>query len=158
MSRVRLAFAAVAVSLAGLGLIGSHEGTVYQAYADPAYGWALPTICKGHTAGVKRGDTATPAQCDAYLREDVRIASDAVLRLTAVPLTQGELDAYTSFVFNVGAGNFAKSTLRTKLNNGQHLAACDQLLRWDYANGKKLRGLTTRRSDERTMCRSQLVY
>lgn len=157
MFKFRVVASAVAVSLAGLGLIASHEGTVYTAYADPAHGWAVPTICTGHTKGVKRGDTATKAQCDAYLREDTKIASDAVLRLTTVPLSQGELDAYTSFVFNVGQGNFASSTLRIKLNQGQRVAACNQLPRWNRANGQVLNGLIKRREAERKVCLSQLM-
>lgn len=146
----------VAVSAAGVGLVSKFEGTVYKAYADPAHGWAVPTICTGHTAGVKRGDTATKAQCDTWLAQDLNDAATVVRKLSKVNLTQGELDAYTSFVFNVGQGNFASSTLLRKLNAGYRKEACDQLLRWDYAAGIKLAGLTKRRAAERTLCLSQL--
>ena len=36
------------------------EGTVYEAYPDTGGVW---TICTGHTAGVRRGQTASPEQC-----------------------------------------------------------------------------------------------
>lgn len=148
--------AAVTVSLGGLSLISQHEGKANVAYADPAHGWKVPTICYGHTKGVKRGDTATDSQCRAWLKADVNEASGAVLRLSSVPLSQGELDAYSSFVFNAGAGNFAKSTLLKRLNSGQRVAACNELLRWDYAGGVKFNGLTTRRKAERNVCLSTL--
>lgn len=147
---------AVTVSLAGVGLTMRSEGKVNTAYADPAHGWAVPTICYGRTRGVKRGQTATDAQCLAYLREDLQEAADGVLRVTGVPLTQGELDAYTDFVYNVGIGAYQRSTLLRKLRAGDRVGACNELSKWDYANGKKLRGLTIRREAERKICLSQL--
>ena len=57
----------VAMSPAGYRALKSHEGlgqpgaAVQKAYADPYYGWRIATICYGHTAGVKQGDTATMA-------------------------------------------------------------------------------------------------
>ncbi len=152
MSKARVFAAAVAVSVAGLGFITQHEGKVNKTYADPAHGWAVPTVCVGHTATAQRGRWYSDQECLALLEKDAKIASDAVLRRTQVPLTQGELDAYTSFVFNVGEGAFAKSTLLRLLNNGQRREACDQLTRWTYANGKQLKGLVTRRAEERKLC------
>lgn len=148
--------AAFTVSLAGLGLIARSEGKVNTAYADPAHGWAVPTICYGRTKGVKRGDRATDAECLAFLRLDMQEAADGVLRVSGVPLSQGELDAYTDFVFNVGIGNFQKSTLLRKLRAGDRIGACNELTRWDFANGIKLKGLTIRREAERQLCLSQL--
>ena len=157
MNKAKLGLGALTLSLAGLGLIRTHEGTVYTAYADPAWGWKVPTICSGHTKGVYRGMTATKAECQRFLQEDTKEATAAVLRLSEVPLSQGELDAYTSFVFNAGAGNFAKSTLLKRLNAGRRVDACNELLKWDYAAGKRLAGLTTRRKAERDVCLSTLA-
>jgi lysozyme len=148
--------AAVTISLAGIGLTARSEGKVNHAYADPAHGWRVPTICYGHTKGVKRGHTASDAQCATWLKEDLDEAAEGVLRATGVPLTQGELDAYTDFVFNLGIGNFQKSTLLRLLKAGDRVGACNQLIRWDYANGIKLKGLTIRREAERKLCLSQL--
>lgn len=67
----------VAMSPVGYQMLKSHEGlgqpgaTVQKAYADPYYGWRVATICYGHTASVKQGDTATMQQCDQFLRDDV---------------------------------------------------------------------------------------
>lgn len=150
MSKARLA--ALVVSVAGLGFIATHEGKSNTAYQDPAYGWGVPTICYGHTTTAERGQVRTDQQCLVLLAADAAEASTAVLDLAKVPLTQGELDAYTSFTFNVGRGNLAKSTLLKKLNAGDHIGACNQLLRWDYAGAVKLAGLTKRRRDENALC------
>lgn len=148
--------AAVTVGLAGIGLVARSEGKVNTAYADPAHGWRVPTICYGHTRGVKRGQTASDHQCLVWLKEDLKEAADGVLRVTGVPLTQGELDAYTDFVFNIGIGNFQKSTLLRKLKAGDRIGACNELTRWDFANGVRLRGLTIRREAARKICLTEL--
>lgn len=152
MSKARVLAAALAVSAAGLGFITQHEGKVNKTYADPAHGWAVPTVCVGHTATAVRGRWYSDQECLALLDKDAKVASDGVLRHAKVPLTQSELDAYTSFVFNVGEPSFAKSTLVRLLNADQRREACDQLLRWTYANGKQLKGLITRRAEERKLC------
>lgn len=70
-------------------------------------------------------------------------------------LKQNQYDALVSFVFNVGQGNFATSTLRKKLRNDDFNGAADQLSRWVYGtvNGRKqiLNGLVERRYRERAL-------
>lgn len=156
--RARLVVGAVAVSLAGLGLIQSHEGRSLPAYPDPAHGVTIPTICYGHTRGVRMGDVATPKQCDLWLEEDAHVAVSGVLRHVTAPLSQGELDAYTSFVYNAGAGNFAKSTALKRLNAGDPWGACMALLPWVNSNGRPLRGLIDRRYAEYNVCINSLPF
>lgn len=141
-----------AVSAAGLSLIAKHEGWVNQTYADPANGWAVPTVCVGHTTTAKRGEWKSDAQCLALLQQDARVAYRDVQRLLPGPKTQGEVDAYTSFVFNVGASKVEHSTLRRLFLSGDRASACRQMLRWVYAGGKKLRGLEARRTEEAALC------
>lgn len=155
---------AAAMSIPGLLMLAKHEGTVtrpdlsrhegvvHVAYADPAHGWKVPTICHGHTKGVKRGDVATTEQCGEYLQQDTDQALWDLFRMVKVPLTQGEIDAYADFIFNLGPGNFAKSTLRKKLNAGDHLGACNQLPLWVNGNGKPMKGLINRRKDFYAFC------
>ena len=73
-----------------------------------------------------------------------------------VPLSTGQLAAFTSFTYNVGVSNFESSTLRRRLNAGDFQGACDELLRWRYATkaGVKveLPGLVRRREAERELC------
>ncbi|NBR26148.1 MAG: hypothetical protein EBU08_20665 [Micrococcales bacterium] len=61
------------------------------------------------------------------------------------------LDALTSFSFNVGLGNLQRSQVRMKYNRGDYEGAMDELLTWNKAGGKELKGLTTRRKDERAL-------
>lgn len=84
------------------------EGLELKAYPDPASGGAPWTIGRGHTKGVKRGDTCTPAQADAWLREDLLDAAAIVKRHVTGSLTQGQFDCLCDMAFNLGGGFIAK--------------------------------------------------
>lgn len=133
--------------------IGPLEGLRLKAYPDAT---GIPTICYGTTQilgrEVKLGDVAAPQDCDAHLERDVRTALAAVDRLVKVPLPETRRLALGSFVYNVGEGRFAKSTLLKKLNRGDTVGACHELTRYIYAGGQKLPGLVKRRAAERDMC------
>ena len=87
----------------------------------------------------------TQAEATELLCKDVRIAERAVLRLISVPLTDGQFDALVSFTFNLGAGALQRSTMRRKVNRGQHEAVPAELMKWVWADGKRLPGLVRRR-------------
>lgn len=154
----------VAMSPAGYRALKSHEGlgqpgaTVQKAYADPYYGWRIATICYGHTAGVKQGDTATLAQCDKFLREDVdkhcALVYDALMP-HGIWLTQGEQDAYCSFAYNLGKFKGTDSVYGRLLKQDDW-GACMGLLKYWYSDGQPSRGLWNRRYAEYNMCISQL--
>lgn len=141
------------VIAAAVGLVAAWEGRSLVAYADPV---GIPTICEGYTHGVRLGDVATPAQCDALTEQEVRKALAVVDRSVPQPLPDGVRVALASFVYNVGPGAFGGSTLVRKLRAGDLAGACNQLPRWVYAGGKKLRGLERRREAERQICLSGL--
>ncbi len=82
------------------------------------------------------------------LRKDVGIAERAVLRLISVPLTDGQFDALVSFTFNLGAGALQRSTLRRKVNRGEHQAVPAELMKWVWAAGKRMPRLVRRRKAE----------
>lgn len=65
-----------------------------------------------------------------------------------VPLSQNQFDALVSFAFNVGATAFQGSTLLSVLNQGNYDDVPSQMLRWNRAGGRVLRGLTRRRTAE----------
>lgn len=137
----------------GTDMLVKHEALVTRAYPDPAYGWAVPTICVGHTRTARRGMVASKEQCRDLLAGDV----DNALRelhglLGDVKLTEGELLAYVSFVFNVGPTKLRNSTWLRKFRAGDRVGACEELNRWVYSNGAKLRGLVIRRADESLVC------
>lgn len=132
-------------SLAGIELIKEFESLRLSAYLCPANVW---TIGWGHTEGVRKGDTITRAQADAYLAGDLFGFEQDVDRLVKVPLTQSQFDALVSFAFNIGVDALAKSTLLRKLNSGQYDAVPLELARWNKAGGKVLPGLVRRRKAE----------
>jgi lysozyme len=142
----------VRTSDSGLEFIRHHEGLETKAYPDPGSSDGHPwTIGVGHTRGVKKGDTCTVEQAMVWLREDVRDAEAAVLRLVKVPLSQDQFDALVSFVFNVGAGALEKSTLLRMLNSGDYFGAAVQFERWNKNDGRVMAGLTRRRKEERDL-------
>lgn len=140
------------VSPAGVALTKEMEGCVLHSYPDPGTGGAPWTAGFGHTGPeVKPGMTITQAQADAWLNADLARASLVVNSLVRVYLTQGEHDALTDFVFNVGAGNFRGSTLLRLLNAGDSKAAAQQFERWNMASGRILPGLVRRRAKEKAL-------
>lgn len=140
-----LAAATLVISPVGIDLIKKWEGTKQQAYLDAV---GVPTICTGSTREVYLGQYATLGECESRLAEDTSYAGKAVHRLVNVKLTQEQYDALVSLVFNIGEGNFARSTLLARLNSNQCYAAGLQFNRWVYARGVKLNGLVKRREEE----------
>lgn len=134
------------VSNNGINLIKRFEGLELKAYKDSV---GILTIGYGHTHAVKAGDAITGEQADAFLREDLQVAELSINTNVKVKLTQGQFDALVSFVFNLGSGNFVKSTLIKKLNAGDYAGAADEFGKWVNAGGKKLPGLVKRRAAER---------
>lgn len=127
-----------------------HEGTVLRSYPDPVEIW---TACTGHTGpDVKPGQTYTEQQCLELLHKDLGIAQAAVRRNVRIPLPDKTEAAAISFVFNVGEGNLQRSTFLKRLNAGDIIGACNELPKWVYAKGKKLKGLVRRRQEERQLC------
>ena len=139
---------ALSLSVAGVGFIQSWEGTERVAYLDSV---GVPTICTGSTKGVYVGQKASLAECEHRLIEDTTYAGKAIQRCVREKITQGQYDALVSLAFNIGGGATCTSTLVRKLNQGDCRGAGDQFLRWDYAKGKRLRGLTNRRTAEREL-------
>lgn len=132
-----------------VNIIKKHEGLRLEAYLPtPNDVW---TIGYGHTHTTKQGMKITQAQADKLLYMDLAWAEEAVNTLVKVPLTQNQFDALVSFVFNVGAGAFSKSTLLRFLNMGDYTNAAAQFLRWNRQKGKVLNGLTRRRQEEREL-------
>jgi lysozyme len=132
----------------GLELIKSFEGLYLKAYLCPAKVW---TIGYGHTGNVKPGDVINRQQADELLRQDVEEFVAIVNTAVKVPLTQNQFDSLVSFVYNVGADAFRKSTLLRKLNAGDYAGAAQEFERWNKAHGVVLPGLVKRRKKEREL-------
>ncbi|MCR5867729.1 lysozyme [Aquincola sp. J276] len=91
-----------------------------------------------------------------FLEEDTRTARSAVQRLVKRDLSDHQFGALTSFVFNVGKDQFAKSTLLLLVNNGYFDAAAKEFGKWILSRKKVLPGLIARRSCEAALFRNLL--
>lgn len=126
-------------------------------YLDPA---GVPTIGYGSIWDYRVGPTArvtmdTPPVTEADARTFVAIelgnAVHTVAHLVHVYLTNNMRAALDDFVFNLGSGNFAASTLLRLLNAGDYAGAADEFDKWDHAGGRELAGLLRRREAERRL-------
>lgn len=59
--------------------------------------------------------------------------------------------AVVDFAFNLGVGRLQASTLRRRINAGDFEAAKVEIMKWNKAGGRVLRGLTLRRIAERNL-------
>lgn len=126
-------------------LIRRFEGLRLTAYKCPAGVW---TVGYGHTSGVVPGMTITKEQAEEFLRQDIK-AVENVVNAECRNLRQCQFNALVSFVFNVGGGNFRKSTLLKKVKvNPDDNSIMDEFLRWVYAKNIVLPGLQKRRLTE----------
>lgn len=131
-------------------VIMTKEGKRNVGYRDVI---GVPTACYGATGqGVKVGQRYTDAECNTRLAKDVRAHAEKIVACIKVPVSAKTEAAFISFAFNVGTGAFCKASLTRKLNAGDYAGACNGLLAWDYAGGKRVAGLTKRRQDERALC------
>lgn len=155
--------AASVLALSGT-FIYQHEGLPrevdgkYPTYRDSG---GVITSCFGHTGPeLKMGQSFTFDECLSQFYKDLRTKEKQLDRLVTVPYQSPyQKAAYLSFIYNVGAGNFESSTLRKLLNDGKHVQACEQLVRWVYVQKKDCRilnhncyGIVIRRSKEFDWC------
>ncbi len=140
--------AAASAALA-TAFIGGWEGLRTEAYRDAVGVW---TVCYGETKGVTPGDSYSKAECDAMFALELRSYEAQLDRCLKADVPTGAKIAFLSWTYNVGAGAACRSTLVRKAHAGDLVGACKELPRWNRAGGRVLRGLTNRRSSERSMC------
>lgn len=113
------------------------------------------TIGYGHL--IKVGENfqngLSEEQAMELYRQDLRIAENAVRNNITVKIKQNQFDALASLAYNIGVGNFAKSTIVKYINNPQFY---DDMYRspeqawkaWNRSQGKVSAGLINRRNEE----------
>jgi lysozyme len=133
-----------------LGRLKEYEGLRLKAYKCPAGVW---TIGYGHTKDVRGGIVIDKETADKLLEEDVMYFEKYLAgEPYAEELTQGQWDALISFLFNLGIGNYIRSTLRKRIiEDVNHNDIPNQFRRWNKADGKVLPGLVRRREWEAQM-------
>ncbi len=126
----------------GMNFLIKEEGVILHPYKDSK---GIPTIGIGSTIypdgkSVKMSDppiTLDRAKeiCEFHLQKRVY----PYLAKVTLFLTQNQIDALCSFIYNIGGDGFSGSTLLKKINSG---ASCDeikaQFLRWKNAGGKPI--------------------
>ena len=140
------------VSNKGIELIKKYEGLILSPYKCPA---GILTIGYGHTSTVKAGMCINKEMAEILLKEDLKTVEKTIKKYVGPALTQNQFDALASFIYNVGSGNFTRSTLLKRLNDEKYNEAADELLRWTKARQpggmKELPGLVKRRKEERKL-------
>jgi lysozyme len=130
-----------------------------NAYLDPVGIWTIgygSIFNYDQNRKVLPGDKIDQTTALRYLRYETQNIIPKIQNLVKVPINQNQLDSLTSFVYNVGLGNFGSSTLLKLLNSGatKEIVA-EQFLRWNKGtvNGKTviLHGLTIRREAEKKL-------
>lgn len=127
----------------------------HVAYIDMV---GVATACWGLTGKDMHGNRIVPGtkytqqECETTLVKDLKKFNDTVNKAVTVEMKPYEEIAYTSLAWNIGTAAFSNSTLVKKLNAGDHSGACKELLRWNKAGGKEVRGLTNRRNHEYKVC------
>lgn len=160
---------------------GIHLMHMFEGYRDKPYlcsasmwtiGWGhvlyqdqikLPIVRKEGYTGVLRAELPLRPEDNRIWSKDELVEifkadlvsfERGVLRLAPnldSPEHQHKFDACVAFSFNVGLGNFQRSTIRQCIKREDWDAAADAFMQWTKAGGKVLKGLVRRRDAERAL-------
>jgi lysozyme len=139
------------VNKAGRDLIKKFEGCKLRAYKCPAGLWTISWGLTFYPDGtkVKEGDVITQQQAENYFNAIVDDFAKKVDALIKSNVSENNFSALVSFTFNVGIGNFQRSTLLRKVNaNPKDATIPAEFRKWVRANGEVLKGLVRRRDAE----------
>jgi lysozyme len=92
------------------------------------------TIGYGHTKTAREGAEVSESDAEALLTYDLIAVAAAIEDAVFTPLTQNQVDALASFVFNVGVRNFQRSAVLRRINEGALLDAAFALEIWRKAD------------------------
>jgi len=102
----------------------------------------------------------TGIEAEALLEQDEAIAAKGVNSLVNVDLTISQANALDDFVFNLGAGTLARSSILSALNESCYIQVTSKFLEYDKARvGGVLRvfqGLLSRRRAEVSLYREDV--
>ena len=139
------------VNKAGKDLIKRFEGCKLKAYKCPAGLWTISWGLTFYPDGtkVKEGDVITQQQAEDYFNAIVDDFAKKVDALIKSNVSENNFSALVSFAYNVGMGNFQRSTLLRKVNaNPKDTIIRAEFMKWTRANNVVLKGLVRRREAE----------
>lgn len=131
-----------------VALVGAWEGKSNDPYRDIVGVW---TVCYGETQEPMR--RYSDKECSDMLA--TRLADYAGPVLQRNPELAGhdnQVIAASSLAYNIGAANYAKSTVARRFSARDWKGACDAFLMWNRAGGRVVNGLDNRRRAERAVC------
>lgn len=132
------------LSVKGFVQLCIFEGCKLKAYKDAGGVW---TIGYGHTDNVRPNDKISTKQASDLLQDDLKPIYNYLKKYNN--LTQGNFDALTSFIFNIGITRFESSTLKKKIvANRTDPTIFNEFKKWIKCNGVVLNGLVKRRDWE----------
>lgn len=148
-STTRKSITTLAITAALLVGVAVEESFRSTPYDD---GVGVLTDGFGNTRNVRKDKKVTVERALIQLNENLESHAKEIAQCIDVPLYQYEWEAYISFSYNVGSHAFCTSTLNKKLNRQDYAGACRELLRWNKAGGRVLKGLVERRKREYKQC------
>lgn len=120
------------------------------------------TVCGGITTydwpWLKPGMKFSKDECDKALQEaSLRYAAKVAKCVPSLPtMPPHRQAAIASFAVNLGPGKVCGTSIGRDLNSGRVARACDSMVKYVNANGRRLQGLVNRRTDsmwgERPWC------
>jgi lysozyme len=130
----------------GLTQLRRLESCSLKAYWD-RNGWAIGYGY--HCPTLNALSTCTPEQAETWLVDYTETMSHGMCSLIKTNLiNQGQFNALSCFVYNIGLTAFATSHVLQRLNDGQFAAVPDEMLRWIYSQHTIDPVLQTRRKIE----------
>lgn len=118
----------------------------------------LPNVRKGSYTGMIRDEFPLKPEDDRewsreeleqIFKDDLRRFEVGVLKMCPKLIDQGLFDACVAISFNMGLGNFQRSSIRQRINRGESMErVAEAFMMWTKAGGKVLNGLVRRRKAE----------
>jgi len=136
----------LSINEAGKNIIKFYESLRLKTYLDTG---KVLTIGYGHTGpDVKLGLTISKEKANELFDSDIDKFQDGVNKLLSYSTNENQFSAMVSLAYNIGLGNFKKSSVLRFHNQGQFEKAANSFLLWNKDNGVVLAGLVKRRKSE----------
>ena len=136
------------VSGTGKLFIKKQEGYSAEVYRDGEHnragGW-------GHSTMLPIGSKWPKKYWETCFSRDIQAVENCLRRNVKVAMTQGQVDALASLVFNIGCGSFERSTLLKRLNASDYVAAAAEFARWNKSDDQVNLALVARRAAEQEL-------
>lgn len=144
------------LSAKGLQFLKNAEGFRAKPYLCSA---GKLTVGYGHVIqpGEDFSQPITREEAHNLLLKDIGPRLFALQQSVRTQLTQSQVDALISLMFNIGIADFKRSTLVRKLNSRDYKGAANEFERWNKITDPKTKqlvpcdGLTSRRKKEKAL-------